>query len=70
VPEVNARFEQLLHDDVRQVTSSIELHPGFWSGIHFPSPALPLRTREEFICKSNGYQHPTANHRSAFAADD
>jgi hypothetical protein len=27
VPEVNARFEQLLHRDIRQSTSSVGLHP-------------------------------------------
>jgi hypothetical protein len=27
VPEVNARFEQLLHCDIRQSTSSVGLHP-------------------------------------------
>jgi hypothetical protein len=27
VPEVNPRFEQLLHSDISQLTSSLSLHP-------------------------------------------
>jgi hypothetical protein len=29
VPEVDARFEQLLHGDISQTTSFLSLHPSF-----------------------------------------
>jgi hypothetical protein len=54
MPEVNACFEQLLHRDVCQATSSVGLHPSRrpWPGslrIAFPvSPPL-MRVREDFV---------------------
>ena len=47
MPEVNTRFEQLLHGDVSQSTSSFGLHPSRrpegCSGLPFPSPRCEAR---------------------------
>jgi len=40
MPEVDARFEQLLHGDVSQSTSFVDLHPGMLNRIAIPAPAL------------------------------
>ena len=43
VPEVNARFEQLLHGDVSQSTSSVGLHPVVVTGVA-SEPGTATRT--------------------------
>jgi hypothetical protein len=40
MPEVNARFEQLLHGDVSQLTSSFGLHPALT--LRLPRIAIPV----------------------------
>jgi hypothetical protein len=40
MPEVDARFEQLLHGDVSQLTSSFGLHPALTLGL--PRIAIPV----------------------------
>ena len=44
MPEVNARFEQLLHGDVSQSTSSFGLHPALT--LRLPRIAIPVPAPE------------------------
>jgi hypothetical protein len=43
MPEVDARFEQLLHGNVSQLTSSFGLHP---AALRLPRIAIPAPYRE------------------------
>src|SRR5947207_2097382 len=44
MPEVNTCFEQLLHSDVSQSTSSLSLHPPLCSRLGLPFPSRTLRS--------------------------
>jgi hypothetical protein len=44
MPEVDARFEQLLHGDISQLTSSFGLHPALT--LRLPRIAIPAPRRE------------------------
>jgi hypothetical protein len=58
MPEVNTCFEQLLHGDVSQSTSSFGLHPMPKTNLlRIPIPVPVLKAREELNSSKTSCQH-------------